>query len=430
MVPRRAAPVPLAAVTAPFSPPTAAAPALAGRATESLLACLSASVEGGLAYWAGALERRAGPLELLDDGLRFTELTARRRPPRWSSPHEIVFETELARLRDFSAGSRARVAPTLVLPPQAGHDSCIVDYSERQSQLQTIRAAGLTRLWSLDWVGATAETKDAGIEDYLAVVDRAAEAIGGKLNVVGDCQGGWLATIWAALRPERVNTLTIAGAPIDFHAGGAVIADWVARIAELGGMAFYRGVVAEGGGVLRGEHILNGFVGIKPENELAKRLQLLANLHDERHVERYRDFEDWYAHGQDIAGRFYLWIVEHLFHHNRLIRGELEIGGEIVDLGRLSAPLNLLAGAEDHITPPAQVFALADAVSTPRSRIAHDTTSGGHLGLFMGHAALRDHWPPLLARVLAHSRRRPRPAAAERRSRARTPSERREIPAP
>ena len=41
------------------------------------------------------------------------------------------------------------------------------------------------------------------------------------MNLVGDCQGGWLATIYAALHPERVNTLTIAGAPIDFHAGDA-----------------------------------------------------------------------------------------------------------------------------------------------------------------------------------------------------------------
>ena len=40
--------------------------------------------------------------------------------------------------------------------------------------------------------------------------------------MVDDCQGRWLATVYAALNPERVNTLTIAGAPIDFHAGDPV----------------------------------------------------------------------------------------------------------------------------------------------------------------------------------------------------------------
>jgi hypothetical protein len=31
---------------------------------------------------------------------------------------------------------------------------------------------------------------------------------------------------------------------------------------------------------------------------------------------------------------------------------------------------------------------------------------GGHLGLFMGREALRDHWPALLAAVRANSRYR------------------------
>ena len=33
-----------------------------------------------------------------------------------------------------------------------------------------------------------------------------------------------------------------------------------------------------------------------------------------------------------------------------------------------------------------------------------DAATGGHLGLFMGHEALRDHWPKLLAAVLERSR--------------------------
>ena len=113
-----------------------------------------------------------------------------------------MFEAPLARLRDFSI-SRKRVVPTLVLPPQAGHDSCIVDYSAEQSQMRTIVECGLERAFSLDWVGATKETKDASIEDYMDVVDRAIDHCGGRVNLIGDCQGGWLATIYAALHPER-----------------------------------------------------------------------------------------------------------------------------------------------------------------------------------------------------------------------------------
>jgi poly(3-hydroxyalkanoate) synthetase len=74
-----------------------------------------------------------------------------------------------------------------------------------------------------------------------------------------------------------------------------------------------------------------------------------------------------------------------------------------VDLARIDAPLYLLAGATDHITPPDQVFAVAEHVSTPPSAIRVDATSGGHLGLFMGHQALGEHWPSLLAEVCSRS---------------------------
>src|SRR5438477_5871198 len=121
--------------------------------------------------WATALQR--GPWSL--DLPRWAELATTRRPPRWSTPNEVVFEGPIARLRDFSSSSRRAVVPTLVLPPQAGHDSCIVDYSEQQSQMRTIVSAGLTQAYTIDWRGATPETADASIEDYLAVIDCAVE---------------------------------------------------------------------------------------------------------------------------------------------------------------------------------------------------------------------------------------------------------------
>ena len=146
------------------------------------------------------------------------------------------------------------------------------------------------------------------------------------MDLVGDCQGGWLATIYAALHPERINTLTIAGAPIDFRAGGATIHAYVQALGP--DMGFYERVIAMGDGVLKGEYMLNGFIVIRPESEVSKQLELLAHLDDADHVERYRAFEDWFKFPQDIPGAFYLWIVEHLFRDNELVNRTLEVGGE------------------------------------------------------------------------------------------------------
>jgi len=335
---------------------------------------------------------------------RWLRLIGERRPPRWASEHRIVFESPLARLRDFSPpGARAAQLPVLVLPPQAGHDSCIVDYSPTQSQMRTIVAAGLERAYALDWVGATQRTANASIEDYLEVVDDAVARLGGRVNLIGDCQGGWLATIYAALEPAHVNTLTIAGAPVDFHAGEPVIGELLRLLAPRGDLRFYERLVAAGGGVLPGRQMLGGFLAINPADEIARQLSLLRNLDDPEHVARYQEFEDWFKHTQDIPGAFYLWIVRHLFRDNELIRGELEIGGRTVDLKALRMPLALLAGRDDHITPPPQVFALARFASTPEELVTRELASGGHLGLFMGREALARHWPPILARIARHS---------------------------
>jgi poly(3-hydroxyalkanoate) synthetase len=403
---------------------------VANRTIDAAVETWSIAVNGMTDYWSGALAERRTPADVVLDSMRWWQLMTDRRPPKWASRHRIVRRSRLTRLRDFTPARPADVVPTLVLPPQAGHDSCIVDYSTAQSQMQTIIAAGLERLYALDWVGVTQETRDATITDYLAEVDAAMEEAGGggRVNLVGDCQGGWLAAIYAALHPERVNTLTIAGAPIDFHAGDAVIHESV-RVLSDDDLSFFRALVRHGNGVLKGEFLLGGFIVIKPENEVGKQLQLLAHVRDPRHVERYRAFEDWFKHTQDIAGAFYLWLVEHLFRDNELIGGRLRIGDEAVDLGRIECPVNLLAGAADHITPPEQVFALADAVSTPAARITRRTTSGGHLGLFMGTEALRDHWPVVMASVLEHSRPGADVERARGRARSRT-ARARAIPAP
>jgi poly(3-hydroxybutyrate) depolymerase len=368
------------------------------------LTAFGATTQGVADFWTGALRRRATPLQLASDCARWWGLMATRRRPAWSTPHEIVFDASVARLRDFSPPDASpSIVPTLVLPPQAGHDSCIVDYSAQQSQMRAILHAGLTRAYSLDWIGATQDTKDAAVQDYLQVIARAIDHLGGRVNLIGDCQGGWLATIYAALHPEQINTLTIAGAPIDFHCGEPVIHAAMQSFAPGGDLAFYRGLVAAGGGMLSGEAMLSGFIAIQPDNEIARQFALLSNVNDPAHVERYQEFEDWFKHTQAIPGAFYLWIVEHLFRDNELVAGALEIGGQRVDVGQIRCPLNLLAGATDHITPPSQVFALADYAATPAADVLRATTAGGHLGLFMGHEALREHWPPLLAAVRARS---------------------------
>jgi poly(3-hydroxyalkanoate) synthetase len=390
---------------------------LAGYNTAAAANSLAELTRASGAVWADAITRTTTPLGMADRGLRWWREMRRRSEPSWHLPNEIVLSTPFAHLRDFTApvDRAADVVPTLVLPPQAGHSSSVVDFSPTQSQLAVIRAAGLTRLFVLDWRAATPRTAGVTITDYVDVIDRSIEQMGGRANLVGDCQGGWLAAIYAALHPERVHTLTLAGAPIDFHAGESVIASSTRTLTSAFGLAPYRALVAMGGGNMPGRAVLTNFIAIQPQSEIARQMQLLENIDDRAHVERYRVFEDWFKHTQDIPGAFYLWLVEHLFWRNELISGELVVDGRRAHLANITCPLFLLAGSTDHITPPPQLFAAAEAVGTPRDRIHRRTANGGHLGLFMGREALRTDWPPLMEAVRALSVAGPEGVGADRR---------------
>ncbi|GAA1383283.1 hypothetical protein GCM10009613_12510 [Pseudonocardia kongjuensis] len=357
------------------------------------------------AYWIDAVQRIAKPGDAARRSLLWLSTMADRREPQWHLKNEIALATPFALLRNFTEAEHRddAVVPTLVLPPQAGHSSTVVDYSPQQSQLAMIRAAGLTRLYALDWRPATTATRKVTITDYLEVIDRSIRRMGGRANLVGDCQGGWLATIYAALHPERVNTLTLAGAPIDFHAGDSVIAASTKLMAGTMGMAPYKALVAAGGGNMPGSAVLSNFISIQPQSEISRQLQLLENIDDPTHVERYRVFEDWFKYTQDIPGAFYLWLVENLFWKNRLIDGTLTVDGRPVDMAAIDCPLLMLAGSTDHITPAPQLFAAADKVSTPAEDITYRTATAGHLGLFMGRDALRHDWPVLMETVYGHS---------------------------
>lgn len=353
-----------------------------------------------LDYWSGAVRRGSTPFDVTRDLLDWGMTVADRGRPSWAHDNRVVREWPLARLRDFSApGADSDMVATVVLPPQAGHHSSIVDFADNQSQVMTARAHGCERIFALEWVGATQATKDAGIDDYMAILRETADTCGGSINLVGDCQGGWLATIFAALEPGRVNSLTIAGAPIDFQAGEALTSSWVEVLAPHGDMSFYRSVVAAHDGVLPGRFLLDGFKALRADQEFSRNVQLLANLHDQEHVERYRHFEDWFQWTQSLPGAFYLWIVEHLFSRNSLIKGELIVEGRTVDLRAINCPLFLLAADADHITPPDQVWQMAEYVSTPAAKIGRRALSGGHLGIFMGHDALQNHWPLIFAEI-------------------------------
>jgi poly(3-hydroxyalkanoate) synthetase len=186
--------------------------------------------------------------------------------------------------------------------------------------------------------------------------------------------------------------LTLVAAPIDFAAGDGLL-KWVVRGLPY---SFYQSLVALGRGRMRGEFISTGFDNLLPfERYWLIPLSVFNHLDDPDWLERYHQLGDWYRARKDLPGPMYLTAVRELFQGNKLIQGRFRALGRRVDLARIDCPLVLVAGSRDHITPPAQLWPAAEAVSS--RQVLRVEIDAGHVGTFMGRGALREDWPAIAA---------------------------------
>jgi poly(3-hydroxyalkanoate) synthetase len=312
-------------------------------------------------------------------------------PPEWTTKNKKKYETDAIVLRAFR--DKKTGAPELILPPQASHHSMVADWKKGQSLVETYLKNSKEGVYAIDWKPCTQERKDETIDDLVDQVLESIDAINpskGKVKLTGLCQGGWLAAIVAARYPEKVKKMTLAAAPIDFTAdGGAINA-----MAETLPMSWYKAMVNLNNGMMSGEFMVSGFKSLTfVDRYIGDYLKLYQNIDDEAFVARRNYFVRWYDQPQDLAGAWYLQAVEELFKENKLIKGELTIHGEKVDLKAIACPVALLTADNDNITLKNQLKNITKYISTPKNKIlAKHLKDCGHIGVFIKKDGLEKEW--------------------------------------
>lgn len=309
--------------------------------------------------------------------------------PQWQTPHRLALELKTARLRDFSTATEG--TPTLICAPLALHSATVIDLLPGHSLVATLRDAGLERLFAVDWRSATDDMRLLRIDDYLASLHVQVDELGGAVNLIGLCQGGWLALLYAARFPAKVRKLVLVGAPIDLGAADSSISAMVKATPPV----FFDELVRLGKGRISGSRFLNLSA---PDKISSDDIRSALEIDDADELgEAEAIFRNWFAWTVDLPGAYYLEAVDRLFRRNELVTGAMSALGKPVDLTALTTPLFLLGGRDDELVAPAQLFAAADRVGTDPSEIQRHLTDGGHLGLFLGRRTLRTVWPRIAA---------------------------------
>jgi poly(3-hydroxybutyrate) depolymerase len=310
--------------------------------------------------------------------------------PEGATPSKIVLELQAVRLRDFTVVKSG--VPTLLCTPLTLHGSVIADLAAGHSLVAALRGAGIERLFMADWRSASADMRFFGIDEYLADLNVLVDCVGGVVDLIGLCQGGWLSLLYAGRFPAKVRKLVMVGAPIDIAARQSRLS----AIAEATPLIMFQSLVNLGNGRVIGRNIATFWGNDTDASAIRESLQTLQPIGSPEFTRLEAIFKNWNSWTIDVPGTYYLEVIEKLYKRNELASGSFIALGQKIDLSRLRLPMYLLAGSADEVVAPEQLLAVGRLVGTQPECLRHEVAPCNHLGLFMGRRTLEEYWPRIV----------------------------------
>ena len=290
--------------------------------------------------------------------------------------------------------------PFVVIDPRAGHGPGIGGFkidSEIGIALKFGHPCYFVMFFPQPVAGQTIESVCAAEIGFLRKVNEL-HPDADKPFVIGNCQGGWALLMAAALAPDAVGPLLLAGSPISYwagvegknpmrYSGGLLGGTWMASMAgDLGH------------GIFDGAYLVNNFENLNPSNTYwGKLYNLYAKVDTEG--ERFLEFEKWWGGHYLMNKEEMEWISQNLFVGNKLSIGQVESfdGRHRVDLRNIRTPIVVFASWGDNITPPQQalnwipdLYDGVDEIQLNEQTIVYCLHEKiGHLGIFVSAGVAR-----------------------------------------
>ncbi len=267
----------------------------------------------------------------------------------------------------------------------------ILDLVPGQSLVEHLVRQGFD-IYMIEWGRPRREHAGLTIEDH--VLDRLPRCVArvlqhsgaSELSVIGYCVGGLLSVLYAALNPDApLKNLVCMAAPVN--------GDGLESLKAWMGPDFDEDALLEQYGNVPGDWMQNALRALRPFGKMAGAMSLLNQIDNDEAVRSNLRMGKWETDNLPFPGGVFRQMVNDLLRGNKLVRGEWQVGGRQVDLGRITVPLLHLLAQDDHITPYASS---RDLVRLAGSADKQETLiKGGHVGLVAGRGAQTRMWPAL-----------------------------------
>jgi pimeloyl-ACP methyl ester carboxylesterase len=341
-------------------------------------------------------------------GNLFVEHGLQGKPPLIKFAHELVLDgakferpcnySLLRVLPDAKFPVDPAKRPIVICDPRAGHGPGVGGFKPDSQVGMALRARHPVYFVSFAPHPIPGQTLgDVGAAEALFIEEvRARHPACDKPAVIGNCQAGWAIAALAAVRPEIMGPILLNGAPLSYWAGSDGKNPMRYAGAKVGGSWVSSMLADMGAGEFDGSLLVRNFESLNPANTYwTKQYNLYANIDTE--LDRYLDFERWWGGYFRMTGEEIESIVDNLFVGNKLARGLIQVGEQIVDLKNITSPIVIFASDGDDITPPAQALDwIIDVWGDERAIVeagriivymVHENI--GHLGIFVGGGVAR-----------------------------------------
>jgi len=309
-------------------------------------------------------------------GVRTLRQLGSQRPG--ATPRRLVWQRDKVALYHYHAAGALRQGPLLIVYALVNRPD-MADLEDGRSLIQGLVGRGFD-VYLIDWGYPSTTDREIGLDAYInGYLDGAVDYLRTLLErralpVLGICQGGTFCLCYAALHPDKVERLVTTVTPVDFHTADDTLAHLVRHL-DIDALVQHRSTVSG--------DILNAlFLSLKPYQLMQQKyLRFIENLDDLRATAMFLRMEQWIFDSPNLTARACREFAQDFYQQNKLIRGELEIGRQHVNLTTLRVPVLNIYARDDHLVPPASSQALR-AVLAGTDYTEHEL-AGGHIGVYV-----------------------------------------------
>jgi len=321
--------------------------------------------------------------------------------PTGVSEKEIVFQEDKLTLYHFKPLVEQLFKLPVLISYALVNRPYMADLQENRSLVRNLLSLGLD-VYLIDWGYPGREDRWITLDDYInGYIDDCVDEICRRhnldqINLLGICQGGTFSLCYTALHPEKIKNLIVMVTPVDFEVEEGLLNTWVGCTPNAQHMDV--DLMVEAMGNISGDFMNYGYIMLKPfQLSMQKYLALADILDDQDKVMNFLRMEKWIFDSPDQAGAAWLQFVKDFYQNNKLVKGQIELGGKRVDLSNLTMPVLNIYAEEDHLVPPKSSLALQQYVGAKDYTVHSFPT--GHIGMYVSGKVQRD-LPPTIANWL------------------------------